>query len=272
MRRSATGCAALKNASARAPPARYARPSAVGQVQFESLDALSGIEVDLDAARRDLARVRVAVGAVEDVVDVLLVLLRHLLDQVGVGEQFPPHAVGGALVPEIAAVQREPERRLAAPQQAAHQAVAEWQRFVPGGDGRREGEVQLGAWQAGRLGPRRAAPGGREGRASRQYQDAECSRHRALQGVEHRTHRGWCLPWQPDRGSRTRGQRAVCSGVCCDRILGGSSNTGPHGHAVGPRQAALSQDVVMTAASRYPRLRAGERCRRKSVLIQHVAR
>ena len=129
-----------------------------GKVQFESLDALAGGERNLDAPRRDLARVRVAVGAVEDVVDVFPVLLRHLLDQVGVGEQFPPHAVGGALVPEVAAIERQPERRIPAPQQPAHQTVAEWQRFVPGGDGRREGEVQLGAWQAGRLRARARRP------------------------------------------------------------------------------------------------------------------
>ena len=222
---------------------------------------------------------RVAVGAVEDVVDVLVVLLLHLPDQVGVGEQFPPHAAGGTLVPEVAAIERQPERRIPAPQQPAHHAVAEWQRFVPGRNRRRQREVQFSAGKPGRRSPgpgrrrpraQSSRPGGREGRASRQYQDAASSRHRALQGVEHRTHRGWCLLSEPlPLDPRTV---RVCPGVCCDRILGGSSNSSPHGHAVGPRQVAFSQDVVMTAASRYARLRAGERCWRKSVLIQHVAK
>ena len=46
--------------------------------------------------------------------------------------------------------QRAPECRVAAPEQAAHLAVAEWQGLVPGSDGSGEGEVQLGAGRAPR--------------------------------------------------------------------------------------------------------------------------
>ena len=99
-RSSTIGRASLKNAPrARRPPGARSPRRSPGPVRTGK--RLSGVELDLHATGGDLGGVRVAIGAVQDVVDVLPVLVRHLPDEVGVGEQVPSHAVGGALVPEV---------------------------------------------------------------------------------------------------------------------------------------------------------------------------
>ena len=147
------------------------------QIQFERLEALSRVERDLDSPRRDLARVWVAICAVEHVIDIRVVLLSHLLDEVRVGEELPAHAVRRALVPEIAAVERQLERRVPSPQQSAHQAVAEGHRFVPCFDRRGEGEVQIRGGQTGPSGLRRLRRVEHEHRAQGQGK-RESSPHR----------------------------------------------------------------------------------------------
>jgi len=145
-----------------------------GEIELEALDPLRGGQVDLQPPGGDLGGMGVAVGAVEDRVQLAVLPLGHQADHRGVVEVVPADALGGTLVPQVAAVEREPHGAAPAPQQAAQQAVAQRHRLIPGRDGGGQSEIQL---FAGRC--RGTGRGGR-GRTehSSQRQDCQEAAHR----------------------------------------------------------------------------------------------
>ena len=129
----------------RAPPARSALknaliarrrrcargPSAVARFSSNDVSSSAGRQRDLHAARRDLRRMEAVVRLVEDPVELVVLPRGHELAASSVVEPVPLDAVGRALVPQVAAVERQAKPRALAPQQAAEQAVAERDGLVP---------------------------------------------------------------------------------------------------------------------------------------------
>ena len=134
-----------------------------GQVQLERVERLRGVQRDFEPPGRELGgRGVVLVVRVEDVVE-----LRHavLRDEALHGRPVEAvadfeEALGRALVPQVTAIEREPEGMVLAPEQAAQQAVAERDGFVPGLDGRLELQVERRVGQA--RGGQRERQGGRQ--------------------------------------------------------------------------------------------------------------
>ena len=109
------------------------------QVELEARHRLPRRQVELQPARRYLRRIVREIRAVHDLADAGVVLRRHQLLQLRVGEALERVAGRGALIPQIAAVKRQAQRPALAPQQAAQQAVAEGQGLIPRGDRRGQG-------------------------------------------------------------------------------------------------------------------------------------
>ena len=145
-----TGAAALKNVSSRALPGAgetpapqiASRTNRVGQIERKRIDALRWIERNLDPSARQFRGPGAVVGGVEAADQLRLVLLGHQpLDRL-------PRAIGPlelvlhAQVPQVAPIQGESDRVVAAPEQSAQQPVAQRNRFVPSVDRGREVQIQ----------------------------------------------------------------------------------------------------------------------------------
>ena len=119
--------------------------SAVARFSSKASSDLRGVERDFKPAGRELGgRALVIVVRIKDIVELGHAVLRDEalhgcpVETVTDFEE----AFGRALVPQVAAVEREPQGVVLAPQQAAQQAVAQWYGFVPGLDGRLELRVE----------------------------------------------------------------------------------------------------------------------------------
>ena len=130
------GGRAWANAVTAMPDSESARASAPARLSVKPLSFSARIEIELDAPGGQFGRERLPVRRVENPVDFCVLAGGLELQDRGVVEFFRIVALRRPLVPQVAAIEREAKRGAFAPQQAAHEAVAQRDRLVPARDRR----------------------------------------------------------------------------------------------------------------------------------------
>jgi hypothetical protein len=115
------------------------------EVEPDRLQAASRGQLELDADRGQLRRVRgLVVGRLEPVGEALRVLGGDEALQRRPGPVLGGRRLGDAQVPEVAAVERDPQHIALAPHHRADPAVAERGALVPAGDRGVQGQLPRG--------------------------------------------------------------------------------------------------------------------------------
>ena len=139
------GCRRAEEGGQRFAAGNVGNPFGRSQVELEILHRLARHQRDLEAADRQLGRGLAIVGTIPPAVDSAKILFGDQFRPLGIGAGFPPFLrTIGSFVPDVAAVERQPDQVLVTPQQPAHQAIAQRDRLIPGIDRRLQHQVLSG--------------------------------------------------------------------------------------------------------------------------------